>query len=83
MTNTYMDPDTILVELEAVVRDEGTVVLFEGISPDTDEVLTVAADHRMAQNVLAFIETVGPCPCLVESWQITRRRPCARRNRNH
>jgi len=65
----------MLLALDALNRDEGTVVVFEGFDPahpDTGRYL-VAFDHRSAQDILAMIEQGEAPVCQVESWQMLGR----------
>ena len=63
---------TILVELHAIVADEGTVVLFSGLHNELQRPVTVlvAVDHRMAQSIADAL-SAGLLPVVeAERWQI-------------
>ena len=63
---------TILVELHAIVADEGTIVLFRGLCNDLQRpvAVLVAVDHRMAQSI-ALELSAGFLPVVAaEGWQI-------------
>lgn len=59
------------VTVTEIVRDEGSVVLFRGLTDDGAAVV-FAADHRPAQAIVnALIEGDGDdVVCFVEPWQI-------------
>ncbi len=63
---------TILVELHALVADEGTVVLFSGLHNDLErtKAVVVAVDWRMAQPIAKAL-SAGFLPVVeAEGWQI-------------
>lgn len=58
--------------LDALNRDEGTIVVFEGFDPSerSSTRYLVAVDHRFAADILAAIEE-GDAPVVhVEAWQL-------------
>jgi hypothetical protein len=54
------------------VRDEGTIVIFEGIGIDNRPVL-FAVDHRYAQAIIDTLDIHGECYVDIEAWQIIGR----------
>lgn len=75
----------IRIEVRGVRKDEGTIVILEGVEidhvdPDSDETIggagdpgrpvLVAADHRMAQHIIAAMAEHGPVIAMAESWQV-------------
>ena len=61
-----------LVELQSVVADEGTVVLFCGLlyAPEGPVPVAVGVDHRMAQPIVDAL-SAGIAPVVeAEGWQI-------------
>lgn len=65
----------MLLALDAVNRDEGTVVVFEGFDPSNPAPnrYLVAVDHRMARDLAAAIDEGAAPVCEVEPWQIVGR----------
>ena len=64
-----------MITATALVRDEGTIVVFEGEDEESGEVVTFACEHRPARDIAWAIE-VGEMPlCDVPSWAILDRRP--------
>ena len=58
------------VEVLSLVRDEGTVVLFEGVDVEHETRVCFAADHRPARDIVAAREAHEPVVVDVEPWQI-------------
>ena len=58
-------------DLDSIV-DGGSVVLFTGTDAN-DRVVTFAADHRCAQDIVNIVRAEGELVCGVESWQVLRR----------
>lgn len=60
------------VTVTEIVRDEGSVVLFRGLTDD-DTAVVFAVDHRMAGDIIEALingdgdESVG---VIIEAWQI-------------
>lgn len=62
-----------------VVRDEGSIVLMQGLTTDgSDRVITFACDHRPAQEIVAALEQAEDALCWVEDWQVVRIQPMPR-----
>ena len=62
-----------MIAATALVRDEGTIVVFEGEDEESGEIVTFACEHRPAQDIAWAIET-GEMPlCDVPSWAILSR----------
>lgn len=62
--------DLIEVTVTGLVRDEGSVVLFSGITNDDDSrEITFAVDHRAAQGCVDALAE-GDVTAYVEAWQI-------------
>jgi hypothetical protein len=54
-----------------IVRDEGSIVVLQGIATDgTDRVVNFAADHRPAQDIMDAIASGNDVYVEVEPWQI-------------
>lgn len=69
--DTQDDHDSfVLVVVDGVVRDEGSVVVFEGIHPVSNQRAQVYVDHRMAGHVLDMIATTGECYVSAEPWAV-------------
>lgn len=58
------------VTVTEIVRDEGSIVLFRGVTDDGSAVV-FACDHRPAQDIVnALIEGDEDVTCFIEDWQI-------------
>lgn len=54
-----------------LVRDEGTVVVFEGSDNNADgRLICFAADHRPAQDIVWALEAGEDVQVVVEPWQL-------------
>lgn len=54
-----------------VVRDEGSVVLMQGLTTDgSDRVITFACDHRPAHDILDALANGDETFVLIEDWQV-------------
>lgn len=64
----------ITVQVNSVVRDEGTLVVFSGYelteSGEVRHEITFVADHRYAQDLVDAIEENEDAICGLEDWQI-------------
>ena len=60
------------IEADTVVSDQGSIVVLAGRDIETDERITFAVDHRMAQAIVDQMQDPGDMPplCYVESWQV-------------
>lgn len=66
----------IEVTVTGFVRDEGTVVLFEGITDDDEGAFVVfAVDHRPAQDIASALEDDCDVHVSVPQYQIVRKLP--------
>lgn len=65
----------MILALDALNRDEGTIVVFEGFDPANPEAnrYLVAVEHRAAQDLVDAIEAGETPECEVETWQILGR----------
>lgn len=56
----------------AVLRDEGSIVVFSGITTESDTLRTVsfAVDHRMAQPIADALSSGEDVYVDVEHWQV-------------
>lgn len=58
------------VTVTEIVRDEGSVVLFRGLTDD-DTAVVFACDRRPAQDIVnALIDGDEDVICFIEPWQI-------------
>lgn len=62
---------------DTIVRDEGTVVLFEGFVSDvgvspfyTGQRIRFACDHRMAQAIASALDAGEYVETIVAEWQV-------------
>ncbi len=62
----------MLVNVDTLIADQGTVVVFTGLDPEDGRRLVIAVDHRMAQDIVDAIDD-GPVPTFVELWQVLGR----------
>lgn len=58
------------IEVTAIVRAEGSVVLFRGESLETGRTVTFAVDHRPAQELMNGMLNDEEVIALVEPWQV-------------
>jgi hypothetical protein len=70
--STRSSTNFVLVEVQSIVADEGTVVVFGGFLSESEDfvAVAVAVDHRMAQPIAdALAEGLQPV-VEAEGWQI-------------
>jgi hypothetical protein len=58
------------IEVTQIVRDEGSIVLFQGTSLEDGRVVTFAADHRPAQELINGMLNDEEIIAFVEPWQV-------------
>ena len=58
------------VEVTQIVRDEGSVVVFQGESLEDGRTVTFAVDHRPAQELVNGMLNDEEVIALVDSWQV-------------
>lgn len=61
--------DTVLIHVESIVRDHGTVVEFQGVTAD-GRIVKFAADHRSAQDLVDALASGEDPVAAVEPWAI-------------
>jgi hypothetical protein len=59
----------LTVELQEVLSDQGTVVVFQGVD-DEGRTVRFAVDHRSAQDLADILYEDGPFPVAIEDWQV-------------
>lgn len=60
------------IEVTGIVRDEGSVVLFQGVPLEGSPLVTFAVDHRPAQELINGMLNDEEVIAIVEPWQIVR-----------
>lgn len=78
------EDELTVVEVTMPLSWHGSIVIFEGVSLETDEVVTFAVDARYAADICEALledaegERWDDAPVVVlESWQIRTREPLA------
>lgn len=79
------EDELTVVEVTVPLSWHGSVVFFEGINLETDEVVTFAVDYRYAVELCDWLEEHAegerwddePPVVTLESWQIRTREPLA------
>lgn len=61
------------IEVTQIVKDAGSVVIFQGTSLEDGSVVTFAADHRPAQELINGMLNDEEVIALVEPWQVVGR----------
>lgn len=64
-----------LINVTGVLRDEGSVVVFEGFDHHSGEAVTFAVDHRPARGLASVVLNGEFTLARAEQWQILSRRP--------
>ena len=65
----------IIVEVTAFVRDEGSVIVLEGVDHGGRAVIRFAADHRPGRAIVEALASEEPVVVEVERWQVLERSP--------
>jgi hypothetical protein len=63
----------IVVDITRLVRDEGTIVVFEGIEEGNGDLVQIAVDHRMAQPIASALDRGEEAHAWAEGYQIISR----------
>jgi hypothetical protein len=65
-----MIEDLLYVDVEAIISDEGSIVVFGGVDTDTGREVRFGVDHRMAQVLADALLADGRADAYVEPWQL-------------
>jgi hypothetical protein len=60
----------MIIEVESLDRDEGTIVIFRGRDQETGLPVMFGCDHRMAQPIADALSRGESPEAVVEDWQI-------------
>jgi hypothetical protein len=65
------EDDLLYVDVEAIVSDEGTIVVFSGVDVDSGREVRFGVDHRAAQVLAdALLADDRAGDAYVEAWQL-------------
>lgn len=70
MATDYPTKRETEIEVDKVIADEGTVIVLEGVDPNTGERWMFAADRRPALDIIAAMEADELPTVYVEDWQL-------------
>lgn len=59
-----------VVDITRIVRDEGTIVVMEGVREGSLDIVEIAVDHRMARSIVEGFNRGEQVHAWAEGWQV-------------